>query len=95
MASDRKSRIGTIEVVQYTTNFVRQEWRKPEDTEFDQANKKDARDVTKGRHTMSTTKKGKVVKALSKEATLYSVYDIGHEISRLSLHYHMAHTLEV
>ena len=68
------------------------------DTEFEQANKKDARDVTEGQHTMSTTKKGKVIRParphpLRQEKR--NLYKTGAQLGRLSVEYRMAHTLQV
>lgn len=95
VTSSRKSKIGTIEVVQRVSTFLRQEWQSLKDTEFDQANKKDAHSITEGKHTMSTTRKGKITRKRSNKPRLYDIYSVGHELGRLVVHYHMEHTLKV
>ena len=88
----RKKRIGTIEVVRHATAFICEDhnlsWR---DTKFDQANKKDATEVTGGRHTMSTTKKGNVLRPAQRST---EIWQWGAELGRLGVNYRMGHTLQ-
>ena len=93
--TERKTRIGTIEVVRSEATFARSEFRAREYTEFEQANKKDARDVTEGQHTMSTTKMGKVLRHATPYPAKRDLYHIGAQLGRLSVEYRMAHTLQV
>ena len=82
--------------------FLHSEYRDAHrgDTDFDQANKKDACEVTQGQHTMSTTKKGKLIhrnKPYSARARqeMRNIYKTGSQLGRLGVEYRMAHTLEV
>lgn len=65
------------------------------DTKFNQANKKDANAVTGGKHTMSTTKKGRLLQSRQKPYSARNTYHIGDELGRLTVEYHTAHTLQV
>jgi len=65
------------------------------DTKFNQANKKDANAVTGGKHTMSTTKKGRLLQSRQKPYSAKNTYHIGDELGRLTVEYHTAHTLQV
>jgi len=89
--------IGTIEVVRHSTSFLRNEYRYREDIDFDQANKKDANEVTGGEHIMSTTKKGRLLEQVhpSQRQEMKTIWTIGGELGRLSVEYHMGHTLQV
>ena len=89
--------MGTIEVVRYGATFLRSEYTTPTPTsvDFDQANKKDAHSITGGRYTMSTTKKGRLLTSRSGDAKLRSKWSIGGELGRLSVEYHMGHSLQV
>ena len=95
----RRSKIGTIEVVRYGATFLRDEWKTSSrsDIDFDQANKKDANGITGGRHTMSTTKKGKLLnhRKPSPSKKRVAIWSIDGELGRLSVEYHMGHTLQV
>lgn len=94
VASHRKSKIGTIEVVRKSATYVGEVYNHLMVERFEQANKKDAFGVTQGRHTMSTTKKGNFVKkhdSYGKRAQ----YNVGLELAKLSVSYHMGHTLQV
>ena len=93
--STRKSKVGTIEVVRYGATFLRSEYTTPRSVDFDQANKKDAHGITGGRYTMSTTKKGRLLTSKSGGAELRSIWSIGGELGRLSVEYHMGHSLQV
>lgn len=95
MDSTRKSKVGTIEVVRYGATFLGSEYATPTTVDFDQANKKDAHGITGGKYTMSTTKKGRVLTSRSGEAELRSIWSIGGELGRLSVEYHMGHSLQV
>ena len=61
------------------------------------ANKKDASSITGGGHTMSTTKKGKLLnhEKPSLGKTKVTIWSVGGELGRLSVEYHMGHTLQV
>lgn len=75
--------------------FVRDEYRPTNEVNFTQANKKDAGDVTGGRYTMSTTKKGRYLnRQRPYEVKLKKMWQIDRELSRLVVHYHMGYTLE-
>ena len=89
--------IGTIEVVRRSTSFLCNEYRHREDIDFDQANKKDANEVTGGEHIMSTTKKGRLLEQVhpSQRQEMKTIWDVGGELGRLSVEYHMGHTLQV
>ena len=95
MDSTRKSKVGTIEVVRYGATFLRSEYTTPTSVDFDQANKKDAHGITGGRYTMSTTKKGRLLTSRSGDAELRGIWSIGGELGRLSVEYHMGHSLQV
>lgn len=97
VTSNRKSKIGKIEVVRKHTTYLGEVFDQLKVNEFKQANKKDAFGVTQGKHTMSTTKKGNFVR---KEEGSFGMraraqYSIGQELGRLSVFYHMGHTLQV
>lgn len=65
------------------------------DTKFYQANKKDARLVTEGSYTMSTTKKGRYLnRTRPYEVRLKKMWKIDAEVGRLTLNYRMGHSLE-
>ena len=95
VASNRKSKIGTIEVVRKHTTYIGEVYDHLKVDEFEQANKKDAFGVTQGKHTMSTTKKGNYVKKHNYSFGKKSQYNLGRELGRLLVHYHMGHTLQV
>lgn len=91
----RQSKIGTIEVVRCEASFVKEEYRTVQDTNFNQANKKDAYKVTEGKYTMSTTKKGRYLhRAAPYDVQLKKLWKVGPECGRLSVRYRMGHTLE-
>ena len=97
VTSNRKSKIGTIEIVRKHATYLGEVFDQLRVNEFKQANKKDAFGVTQGKHTMSTTKKGNFV---TKEEGSFGMkvrhqYSIGRELGRLSVFYHMGHTLQV
>lgn len=97
VTSNRKSKIGTIEVVRKRTTYLGEVFDQLKVNEFKQANKKDAFGVTQGKHTMSTTKKGNFIKQDegSFGMKVRAQYSIGRELGRLSVFYHMGHTLQV
>lgn len=91
----RKSKIGTIEVVRCDASYVKEEYRPIRDTNFNQANKKDAFKVTEGKYTMSTTKKGRYIhRSAPYDVQLKKLWRIGRECGRLTVNYRMGHTLE-
>lgn len=90
----RKMRIGTIEVVRRACTYLRSELVTHSDTSFEQANKKDTKDVTKGQYTMSTTKKGRVVETLERQEWC-SIWQQGEELGRVVVEYRMTHSLQV
>ena len=89
----RKSLISTIGVDRYSATYIGSEWGSEEDIEFDQANKKDATAITGGGHTMSTTKKGKLLSHT--KPGVREIWDVGGKLGKLSVEYHMGHTLQV
>lgn len=95
MDAGRLSKVGTIEVVRRGCTFVKKDWdsQPSHDMDFDQANKKDTRDVTGGKYTMSTTKKGRCIEEIKPRSKLVHYYTTGQELGRLSVRYHMGHTL--
>lgn len=91
----RQSKVGTIEVVRCEATYVKEEYRPVNDTNFNQANKKDAFKVTEGKYTMSTTKKGRYIhRAAPYDVQLKKLWRVGPECGRLTVHYRMGHTLE-
>lgn len=91
----RKSKIGIIEVVRCDASYVKEEYRPIKDTNFNQANKKDAFKVTEGKYTMSTTKKGRYIhRSAPYDVQLKKLWRIGRECGRLCVNYRMGHTLE-
>ena len=95
MAPQRLCKVGTIEVVWSACSFAKQDWScSPVGDKFDQANKKDASAITGGAYVMSTTKKGRCIEQRTQHRELRNFYDIGPELGRLTVHYHMGHTLE-
>ena len=94
MEHGRKKKIGTIEVVRLACMYLRTGVRDSSGVVFDQANKKDASDITGGQYTMSTTKKGKVVESLKQQEEC-EYWQHGDELGRLTVEYRMAHTLQV
>ena len=93
VAANRRSKIGTIEVVRKHATYVGEVYDHLKVNQFEQANKKDAFGVTQGRHTMSTTKKGNLIKKHNSYGRR-SQYNVGKELGRLSVFYHMGHTLQ-
>ena len=95
LESKRRSRIGTIEVVRFEASYVRDEYRPVNDTSFNQANKKDAFKVTKGKYTMSTTKKGRYIhRSTPYDVQLKKLWRVGKESGRITINYRMGHTLK-
>ncbi len=95
MDEKRKSKIGTIEVVLCDASYVKEEYRPIKDTQFNQANKKDAFKVTEGKYTMSTTKKGRYIhRSAPYDVQLKKLWRIGRECGRLCVNYRMGHSLE-
>ena len=71
------STIGSIEVVRHATEFTCKKMKQMKNTDFDQANKKDANTVTGGKHTMSTTKKGQLVTVRPQPYARRNAYKLG------------------
>ena len=94
VAEQRLCKVGTIEVVRSACSFAKRDWSSPIHVEFDQANKKDASNITGGKYVMSTTKKGRCIEQRTPTRELTNFYNRGPELGRLSVHYHMGHTLE-
>lgn len=92
VATDRNTKIGTIEVERNVATFIREKYGDSHGITFNQANKKDAVAVTQGKHTMSTTKQGKVIRGLTAPGNR-TEWSMGAELGRLSVQYHMGHTL--
>ena len=91
--STRSSSVGRIEVVQYTATFQKKMYTKHRGASLQQANKKDAADITKGSYIMSTSKEGRVVKRHEPYAHR-AIWNRGPEVGRQSVEYHMNHTLQ-
>ena len=90
----RRSHVGTIEVLRHEGNFVKEEYRPISEVSFSQASKANASDVTGGKYTMSTTKKGRFIHRSKPYAVqLKTLWKIGRECGRLSVHYRMPHCL--
>lgn len=82
-------------MVRCQASYVKQEYRKTNDTVFNQATKKDAYKVTEGKYTMSTTKKGKLIHQVKPyDVQLKKLWRIGRECGKLTVQYRMGHTLE-
>ena len=102
LEANRKSEVGTIKVELKKATFVGNELKYPSalksDSGYNQANKKDANDITGGKYVMATTKVGRHISSTPytnpKKKINYSIYDIGNKVSSLSVKYHMKHTLE-
>ena len=95
MEENRKSKIGTIEVLRCEASYVKEEYRPIRDTHFNQANKKDAFKVTEGKYTMSTTKKGRYIhRSAPYDVQLKKLWRVGRECGRLCVNYRMGHSLE-
>lgn len=69
---------------------------------FVQANKKDVANITKLKYTMTTTSQGKLIRNskpyekcadTKPEKKLINYYNIGDEVGKIELEYHMTHTL--
>ena len=65
---------------------------------FTQANKKDVKDVTKNGYCMTTTRQGKLIREEKPycrpgSEKMVSIWNIGDELDKLRLEYHMTQTL--
>jgi len=90
----RISKVGVIEVVAFNAAKVKEKMESRSKTlTFEQASKKDCSVVTEGKHTMSTTKVGKIVrqKALCRKVDKWRKLGVR---STAELHYRMGHSLE-
>lgn len=99
VAAGRKTEIGTIKVQRFAATFVRKEHRDTKSKhhrgiDFSQANKKDAKEITGGSYTMSTTKVGRIIEETTADHSgMVSIWDIGEQLGELIVHYHMPYTL--
>lgn len=90
----RVSKVGVIEVVAFNANKVKEKMEpRSKVLYYEQASKKDCNSVTEGKHTMSTTKVGKVVrqKALCRKVDKWRKFGVR---STAEVHYRMGHSLE-
>ena len=102
---ERSCKIGKIEVIRYETVFSHKAMRPANScskrVNFIQANKKDVSDVTSNKYCMTTTRQGKLIrkeKPYSRpkpknELESVSFWNIGDEIDKLRIEYHMTQTL--
>eukprot|EP00731_Ephydatia_muelleri_P030620 Em0022g134a len=94
IADKTRSHVGTIEVLRHEGSFIKEEYRPVSEVPFIQASKASAQHVTGGRYTMSTTKKGRLIhRSKPYTAQLKTLWKIGRECGRLSVHYRMPHCL--
>lgn len=91
----RKSHVGTIQVLRHEGSFIKEEYRPISEVPFIQASKANAQDITGGRYTMSTTKKGRFIqRGKPYSVQLKALWKIGRECGRLAVHYRMPHCLK-
>ena len=110
MKENREKRIGKIQVVRRSVSFSHYEYRPThtsKGTEFQQANKEDALNVTKMDYVMSTTRKGRFIRdgkpydrppptpspKGSPRMSSTGMWDVGDKMKTLTVEYHMTHTL--
>ena len=105
MERKRSCKIGKIEVIRYETTFSHCEMRASNSSsrrvDFTQANKKDVSDVTRNEYCMTTTRQGKVIRKekpysrpkSKNEKESVNIWNIGDEIDKLRIEYHMTQTL--
>lgn len=99
VAARRKTEIGTIKVQRFAATFLRKEYhdsksKHHQGIEFSQANKKDAKEITGGDYTMSTTKVGRVIEETTTDHSgMVSIWEVGEQLGELIVHYHMPYTL--
>lgn len=94
LEKNRITKVGVIEVVAFNASKVKEKMEsRSKILSFDQASKKDCSTVTEGKHTMSTTKVGKVVrqKVLCRKVDKWRKFGVR---STAELHYRMGHSLE-
>ena len=101
---ERSCKIGKIEVLRYETSFSHREMRAGNSSrriDFTQANKKDVSDVTRNQYCMTTTRQGKLIrkekpysrpKSVNEKESV-NIWNIGDELDKLRLEYHMTQTL--
>ena len=101
----RSCKIGKIEVIRYETTFSHREMRAASSSSrqvnFTQANKKDVKEVTRNGYCMTTTRQGKLIhkeKPYSRpnsknEKQSVNIWNIGDELDKLRIEYHMTQTL--
>lgn len=106
----RENEIGKIEVVRRSASFSHYEFHpasdESRDCKFKQANKKDVCNITKLNYTMATTRRGRYIPydrpektkrgkgAESPHLVKSGIWDVGEELGRLQVEYHMTHTLQ-
>ena len=94
VASERLNDVGTIKVQQYAAKLRSREYHhNPKNTDFNQANKKDAVRKTGGSYTLSTTKKGRIISPTN-PAGYITRWITGDFIGELSIQYRMGYTLQ-
>lgn len=98
--------MGKIEVICYEISFSHVEKRRKSSSkvDFSQANKDDVSDITKMKYAMATTRVGRLLRggkpydkpALVKEENELqdrSIWNIGDEVKKIHMEYHMTQTL--
>ena len=94
VASERLNEVGTIKVQHYTAKLRSRAYHhNPKNTDFNQANKKDAVRKTGGSYTLSTTKKGRIISPTD-PAGYITRWITGDFIGELSIQYRMGYTLQ-
>jgi len=96
LEKNRISKVGVIEVVAFNASKVKEKIKesRSKTLTFDQASKKDCSVVTEGKHTMSTTKVGKVVRQKVEKCRKVNKWRKFGVRSTAELHYRMGHSLE-
>lgn len=96
VCEERKSEIGTIKVKRYDVTYAgkRMSSYRFNCDDFEQANKKDASEITHSKYTMSTTKKGRIVEETNPcTSEFVDHWHIGMLKGELCVYYHMGYTL--
>ena len=93
---NRLDSVGIIKIEQYSVVYMGTYPKQPHsDISFNQANKKDATNITRGAYTLSTTKKGRVVHNPELVCGIpFPHYKRAGYISEVSVKYMMGHSLE-
>lgn len=107
MTETRGHKVGKIEVICYEISFSHNEKRQKNSSkvDFSQANKMDVYDITKKKYTMATTRVGRLLrdgkpydkpapmKKEIKELEDRSIWNVGDEVQKIHIEYHMTQTL--